>query len=341
LKAPINEKDVKLRHGHNDGADRHPVTLCVDQPWKLQEVSMTGKVLIVGSLNMDLDVFVPRLPQTGETILGGTFATIPGGKGANQAVAAARMGAAVAMIGRLGDDDYGRTLRQVAAQDGIEMRYLQTDPKEPTGIALITVDEEGRNTIVVVPGANRTLSARHIQAAEEAFSTADVLVAQLEIQLETVTEAVRLATGRGIPVVLNPAPARSLPTELLSKVNFLIPNEGEALHLAEADSLDIAIQKLLRLGVRNLIITLGEQGVLLATPEGRVRFPAHQVEAIDTVAAGDAFVGAFAAGIAEGIGIEDAIKLGNAAAAVSVTRRGAQPSLPHRLDVDHFLRVSR
>ena len=299
---------------------------------------MTGKVLVVGSLNMDLDVFVPRLPQTGETILGETFATIPGGKGANQAVAARRMGAAVTMIGRVGDDGYGQTLRQVAAQDGIETEYIETDPEEPTGVALITVDTEGRNTIVVVPGANGTLTARHVKAAEQAFSTADVLVAQLEIQLETVVAAVNVAAERGTRVILNPAPARSLPAELLSKVDFLIPNEGEAMHIAGTESLETAIPKLFGLGVRNLIITLGEHGVLLVTPEGRKEFPAHKVEAIDTVAAGDAFVGAFATGIAEGMSVEDAIRLGNAAAAISVTRRGAQPSLPTRADVDHFLK---
>lgn len=299
---------------------------------------MKGRVLVVGSLNMDLDVFVPRLPQTGETILGGTFATIPGGKGANQAVAAARMGAAVTMIGRVGNDDYGQTLHRLAAQDGIDTSHIEIDPKEPTGVALITVDTEGRNTIVVASGANRTLTADHIRAAEQAFSTADVLVTQLESPLDVVSEAVNLAVKCGIHVVLNPAPARSLSVELLSKVEFLIPNEGEAMHIAGSESLEAAIPNLLGLGVRHLIITLGEQGALLVTSEGRKQFPAHQVEAIDTVAAGDAFVGAFATGIAEGLSLEDAIQLGNTAGAVSVTRRGAQPSLPTRADVHNFLK---
>lgn len=298
---------------------------------------MTGKVLVVGSLNMDLDVFVPRLPRTGETILGGTFATIPGGKGANQAVAAARMGAAVTMIGRVGNDDYGQTLRQLATRDGIDTSHVGIDPREPSGVALITVDTEGRNTIVVASGANLALTVDHLLAAEQAFSNADVLVTQLESPLEVVSKAVDLAIKNGIHVVLNPAPARSLPAALLSKIEFFIPNEGEAMHIAGVNSLEAAIPKLLGLGVRNLIITLGEQGVLMVTPQGREKFPSHKVEAIDTVAAGDAFVGAFAAGIAEGMSLENAIRLGNAAAAVSVTRRGAQPSLPTRADVDHFL----
>lgn len=299
---------------------------------------MTGKVLVVGSLNMDLDVFVPRLPQTGETVLGGTFATIPGGKGANQAVAAARMGAAVTMIGRVGNDEYGQTLRQLAAQDGIDTSYIEVDPKEPSGVALITVDREGRNTIVVASGANLALTTDHLHKAERAFSAADVLVTQLESPLEVVSEAVNLAVKRGMHVILNPAPARSLPEELLAEVEFFIPNEGEAVHIAGTESLEAAIPKLLGFGVCNLIITLGEHGVLLVTRDGRKQFPAHKVEAIDTVAAGDAFVGAFATGIAEGMSVEEAIQLGNAAAAVSVTRRGAQTSLPARADVESFLR---
>jgi ribokinase len=299
---------------------------------------MTGKILVVGSLNMDLVVVAPRLPQIGETILGGKFATFPGGKGAHQAVAAARMGATVSMIGLVGNDDYGQTLCRVAAQDKIDTKHIEFDPEEATGIALITVDADGLNTIVVAPGANLALTPRHVLAAQQAFSAADVLVTQLESPLEAVTEAVNLAVKNGIPVVLNPAPARPLPTELLSSVEFFVPNEREARQIAGVDSLEAAIQNFLELGVRHLIITLGEQGVLLVTPEGRKQFPAHRVEAIDTVAAGDAFVGAFSTGIAEAMSVEDAVRLGNAAAAVAVTRRGAQPSLPTRADVSDFLR---
>lgn len=299
---------------------------------------MTGKILVVGSLNMDLVVNVPQLPKTGETILGGRFATFPGGKGANQAVAAARMGAAVTMIGRVGNDDYGQTLRQLAARDGIDTHYIETDPQEATGIALITVDAEGRNTIVVASGANLEITPQHVRAAEHAFSSADVLVTQLESPLEVVSEAASLAVKKGLRVVLNPAPARSLGAELLSGVEFFIPNEGEATQIAGTDTLEDAIQKLLDLGVKHLIVTRGEQGALLVTPEGRREFPAYTVRAVDTVAAGDAFVGAFSTGIAEGMSVEDAIRLGSAAAAIAVTRHGAQPSLPTRQDVDDFLK---
>jgi ribokinase len=302
---------------------------------------MTGKILVVGSLNMDLVVVAPRLPQVGETIFGGKFDTFPGGKGANQAVAASRMGAAVSMIGAAGNDDYGQTLCQVAAQDGIDTKLVAIDPKEATGIALITVDTDGRNTIVVAAGANLALTPQHILAAEQAFSVADVLVTQLESPLEAVNEAVDLAVKNGIHVILNPAPAHPLTAELLSKVEFLIPNEREAMQIAGVNSLEAAIQTLLNLGVRHLIVTLGEHGVLLVTPDRREQFPAHKVQAIDTVAAGDAFVGAFSTGIAEEMCVEDAIRLGNSAAAVAVTRRGAQPSLPTREDVNNFLRGSK
>jgi ribokinase len=248
------------------------------------------------------------------------------------------MGATVSMIGLVGNDDYGQTLCQVATQDTIDMKHVEIDPEEATGIALITVDADGRNTIVVAPGANLALTPQHVLAAQQAFSAADVLITQLESPLEAVTEAVNLAVKNRIPVVLNPAPARPLPADLLSMVEFFIPNEREAMQIAGVDSLEAAIRKLLGLGVRHLIITLGEQGVLLVTPEGRKQFPAHRVQVIDTVAAGDAFVGAFSTGIAEGMGVEDAVRLGNAAAAVAVTRRGAQPSLPTRADVNNFLR---
>jgi ribokinase len=298
---------------------------------------MSGKILVVGSLNMDLVVNSPRHPQIGETILGGKFATFPGGKGANQAVAAARMGASVSMIGRVGKDGFGADLLRVAEQDGIDISHISLDEREATGIALITVDSQGRNTIVVASGANLALLPEHVQAASEAFTRADVLVAQLENPLDTVSEAILLAAQHGLQVVLNPAPAQPLPAKLLAKVDYFIPNEGEAMQISGTESLEAAIPKLLDMGVRNLMITLGEQGVLVVKQDSRQHIPAYPVQAVDTVAAGDAFVGAFAAGLAEGMALEQAVCLGNAAAAISVTRPGAQPSLPFRSEVDEFL----
>jgi len=302
-----------------------------------EDNGMTGKIIDIGSLNMDLIVGTTRHPQIGETILGGKFTTLPGGKGANQAIAAARMGAQVTMIGRVGCDAFGNELREVAARDGIDTSYISVDKQEPTGIALITVDAEGRNTIVVASGANLNLEPQHLRAARKAFTAADVLITQLESPLETVSEAIRLAAEQQVIVILNPAPAQPLSAELLARVDYLIPNEMEALQVSGAATLESAVVKLLSMGVRNLIITLGEQGVLLLNAAGQKKFPAYRVKAVDTVAAGDAFVGAFAAGLAEGLAVEAAIQLGIAAAGISVTRRGAQPSLPMRSEVAEFL----
>ena len=298
---------------------------------------MNGNLLVVGSLNMDMVVNVARHPQIGETILGGKFSTFPGGKGANQAVAAARMGGAVTMIGCVGQDGFGEELRASAARDGIDVQYVYVDEKTATGIALITVDDLGQNTIVVASGANLALTPERLFASKQAFATADVLVAQLESPLETVSEALSLAAENRLKVVLNPAPARPLSAEFLSKVDYFIPNEREAMQVVGAETLEAAINQLLGMGVRNLIITLGEKGVLVVTADGRKQIPSYPVKAVDTVAAGDAFVGAFATGISEGLNIDDAVKYGNAAAAISVTRHGAQPSLPLRKEASEFL----
>jgi ribokinase len=285
---------------------------------------------------MDLVVNVARHPQIGETILGGKFVTFPGGKGANQAVAAARMGSAVKMIGCVGQDGFGNELRASAVKDGIDIQYIAVNEQEATGIALITVDAEGRNTILVASGANLALTPPCLHIAKQAFANADVLVTQLESPLETVSEALVMAVEHKLKVVLNPAPAQPLSADILSKVDYLIPNEREAMQVVGAETLDSAIDQLLGMGVRNLIITLGEKGVLIVTADGRTQIPAYPVKAIDTVAAGDAFVGAFATGLAEGMSVEQAVQLGNAAAAISVTRHGAQPSLPTRKEVNEF-----
>ena len=299
---------------------------------------MKPRVVIVGSANMDLVVNVDRHPHIGETILGGKFDTIPGGKGANQAVAAARMGAQVTLIGRVGKDGFGKELRASAAQDGIEISFLKEDELEASGVALITVDAGGQNTIVVASGANQRLTPNDLQAAMGAISNAKVMVTQLESPLETVRAALTLAKEYHLQAVLNPAPAQVLDQEILALVDYLIPNEHEVLLLAGENSLEPAIEKLRGSGVSNLIITLGEKGALIVSPAGRKHIPAYHVKAVDTVAAGDAFVGAFAAGLAEGMPVDDAVTLGNAAAAISVTRRGAQPSIPTRQEVEAFLK---
>lgn len=298
---------------------------------------MSGKVLVVGSLNMDLVVKTARHPKIGETILGGRFATFPGGKGANQAVAAARLGATVKMIGRVGKDAFGDELLNNAKKDGIDTSQVKFDDQEATGIALITVDEEGRNTIVVASGANFGLTSQDVHEASDSFNAADILVTQLENPMESIEASINLAAKNGMRVVLNPAPAQQLDGNLLSKIDFLIPNEHEVLQVVGATDLESAIDQLFELGVKNLIITMGEKGVMAITSTNRLHVPAYHVKAIDTVAAGDAFVGAFSAGLAEGMSTETAIRFGNAAAAISVTRPGAQPSLPTRREVDLFI----
>lgn len=301
---------------------------------------MNKKIIVVGSLNMDLVVTTSRHPLIGETILGGKFATFPGGKGANQAVAAARMGANVCMVGRVGNDAFGAELISVASKDGIDVKNVIMDEFEATGVALITVNSQGQNTIVVASGANFSLTPNDLHQAEGVFEDAGVLISQLESPLVTVQESFSIAMQKGLKVVLNPAPAQLLGDALLGMVDYLIPNEREAMQIAGVDNLEEAIKILLKKRVRNLIITMGENGVLVINSDIREHIPAYKVEAIDTVAAGDAFVGAFSAGLVDGMDVMDAVRFGNAAAAISVTRHGAQPSLPKRAEVLEFLDVS-
>ncbi len=299
---------------------------------------MTKSIVVVGSLNMDLVVRVARHPRLGETLLGEEFHTFPGGKGANQAVAAARLGAPVRMVGRVGRDDFGAALLATAQNDGVDTTYIQKDPDAASGVALITVGEDGQNTIVVAAGANGRLSAADVYAAESAFADAGAVVMQLEIPLPAVEAAARLGRKYGAATILNPAPARPLSRDLLALIDYLAPNQPELRLLSGQFDLDAGVQTLLASGVANLIVTLGDQGVRWASAAGQVYVPAFNVEAVDTTAAGDAFVGAFAAGLADGRSVEEALRRGCAAGALSVTRAGAQPSLPTRAELEAFLR---
>ncbi len=298
---------------------------------------MTQSIVVVGSLNMDLVVRVARHPRMGETLLGGEFHTFPGGKGANQAVAAARLGAPVRMIGRVGRDAFGSALLATAQNDRVDTTYIQKDPDAASGVALITVSEDGQNTIVVAAGANGRLSAEDVYAAEAAFADAGAVVMQLEIPLPAVEAAARLGRKYGAATILNPAPAQPFSAELLALSDYLVPNQPELRLLSGQADLEDGIQTLLDAGVTNLIVTLGEKGVRWASAQQKIYIPAFNVRAVDTTAAGDAFVGAFAAGLAEGRSVEEALQRGCAAGALAVTRAGAQPSLPTRAEVDAFL----
>jgi len=296
-------------------------------------------IVVIGSINMDLVLRVPRMPLPGETLTGGAFRTIPGGKGANQAVACARLSGKVAgaqqvaMIGCVGDDAFGATLRAALVGDGIIDSHVTTLPGVASGIASILVDDKGQNSIVIAGGANDLLSPAHIDAAKALIEQADIVVLQLETPMATVVHAIKLARSLGKTVVLNPAPAASLPDGVLELVDYLIPNEIEAAMLAgvspegaDAKALAAALQKL---GSDNVIITLGSKGVHAALYGGDFTFPAEVVQAVDTTAAGDTFIGGFVAGLASGMDEAEAIQQGQRAAAWSVTKPGAQTSIPH------------
>jgi ribokinase len=298
-----------------------------------------SRVLIVGSANVDYTVALPRLPQPGETVSDGTLLVNHGGKGANQAVAARRLGAEVRMIGCVGDDAAGRDVRTALAREGIGVEGIVTTGAAATGTALISVDTKGRNQISVAPGANRTLSVEQVQARAEDFAWAQVIVCQLETPLPTVRWVLEEARRRSVVTLVNPAPVPATPIDFFALVDYLTPNAGEAARLSGAAANDAALagERLAARGVATVVVTLGETGAL-AWREGRVtRAPGFKVDVVDTTAAGDAFNGALAVAMAEGRALEDGLRFANAAGALACTRRGAQPSLPSRADVDHLL----
>jgi ribokinase len=294
-------------------------------------------LIVVGSSNTDLIVRAERLPAPGETVLGGEFITAAGGKGANQAVAAARCGARVAFVARVGADAYGRDSLANFAREGMDTRYVFTDRQALSGVALIVVDARGQNLIAVASGANARLTPADVAAARPAFAEARVLLLQLESPMETVLAAARLGREHGLTVILNPAPARPLPTELYPLVDVLTPNEHEAAALTDERAPEAAARALLARGVKTVIVTLGAAGVLLATGNGVETHAGFRVEAVDTTAAGDAFNGGLAVARARGEPRLAAIRYAQAAAALSVTRLGAQPSLPTAAEVAAFL----
>ncbi len=306
---------------------------------------MAGKprIVVVGSANMDLAVRCLKIAAPGETVLGGQFMTVPGGKGANQAVAAARLGGDVSFVGRIGKDAFGDQLARALADDGIDTNFLLRDLHQPTGVALISVDAQGQNAITVASGANHQVSPEDVEGARERIAEADVLVIQLEIPLETVTFAVEFARSLNTRVLLNPAPARyddPLPAYLLRKIDVLTPNEHEAANLLgyeTTDGLDMAdvAQQLHDIGGGQVVVTLGEYGCLIATDAGVQRVPAQPVTPVDTTAAGDCFTGGLAVALGEGRSLREAINFAMRAAAIAVTRAGAQPSLPRREELSH------
>ena len=305
---------------------------------------MNKRIVVVGSLNADLVVGVDRFPGPGETVAGRDFAVIPGGKGANQACAAARLGGDVAMVGRVGADAYGEALRASLAAAGVDVSHVHVDGSTHTGLALIAVDASGQNEIVIVPGANGTFTEAALEASRDAVAAAGVVLLQLEVPLDTVEAAARLARRAGARVILDPAPAAPLSSGLLREVEYLTPNETELGALvterppeAESEAVRQA-RALLGRGARNVVVKRGEHGALLVGAAGEAAWPAFPVRAVDATAAGDAWNGAFAFALARGSAPVDAGRLATAAACVSVTRRGAQPSMPVLPEVEALLR---
>ncbi len=303
---------------------------------------MSAKIVVVGSLNMDLIGRSPHIPAPGETVLGSDFSTAAGGKGANQAVAAARLGAQVTMVGCVGSDAYGQGLLAGLRADGVATQFVRVAADAHTGVALITVDDDGENSIVVVSGANWQLTQADVMAAEAAIAEADMLMLQLESPLEVVAFAAEMATYHGVAVLLNPAPARPLSTALLANTAYLIPNESEAALLADCAVEDMAevktaVFRLRQSGAANIIITMGSRGAYLHSDAESGMVPAFTVQPVDTTAAGDAFVAGVAVAMGEKRTVTEAVRFATAVGALATTKHGAQPSLPSRTAVQHML----
>jgi ribokinase len=300
------------------------------------------RVCVVGSCNLDLTFRTARLPKPGETLAGQSFRLAFGGKGANQAVMAARLGAAVSVVGCVGDDLFGEHVVRNLRNEGIDVRHVRRHAERATGVAAIVVDDAARNSILVVAGANGALTRDDVRAAAATIQSADVLLCQLEVPAATTVEALRIARAGGVRTVLNPAPAAPLTDDVLALADFCVPNETEAEALtglpattdADAQRAAIALRKR---GAATVLLTRGDQGVLLADAEGVRQIPSVRVEAADPTGAGDAFIGAFAVFLVEGLTVAEAVRRAAAVAALTVTRPGAQPSFPSRAEADAFL----
>jgi ribokinase len=295
-------------------------------------------IIVVGSANTDMILKMDRLPKPGETVLGGEFAMAAGGKGANQAVGAARAGGRVVFVARVGADLFGARAIEGLVRDRIVVDYVFRDKARPTGVALIFVARDGENSIAVASGANAALSPADLRKAGPAFDGAGFLLTQLETPLETVQAAAELAARKHVRVILNPAPARPLPGALLAKVSILTPNETEAeiltgIRVSGERGAKAAAAALKKMGVETVVITLGPRGAFVSGPGFEGVVPGFKVRAVDTTAAGDVFNGALAVGLSEGRALKDAVRFANAAAALSVTRLGAQPSAPKRNEI--------
>lgn len=304
---------------------------------------MRPKIVVIGCLHTDFTVKVKTIPRIGESVLGKSFKRSPGGKGANQAVAAARLGADVVLIGRVGADVFGKELIKNLRENGIDTKYIIEDSETYTGLALIMVDEDGDNILAVASGADMRIRKEDIDRAEEIIKLSDILLIQLETPLQIVEYAINIAFNEGVKVLLNPAPAQKLSKDLLKKVYVLIPNEKEAellsnVKIKDLNSSKISAKKLLENGTENIVITLGKNGSIIATKEETVHINGLNVNAIDTTGAGDAFCGALAVALSSGKELKEAVIYANYAGALATTKIGAQEALPTQEELENFKR---
>ncbi|WP_294627091.1 ribokinase [uncultured Bacteroides sp.] len=296
------------------------------------------KVVVIGSSNTDMVVKANRLPVPGETVLGGTFYMNPGGKGANQAIAASRLGAEVTFISKIGYDLFGLQALEIYKSEKINTEFIFTDQKSPSGVALISVDSFGENSIIVAPGAGRSLSEEDIHKAEGKIKEADIILMQLEVPIETAEYAAAIANKYGKKVILNPAPASTLSDTFLKNVHTILPNRIEAEMLSGIKVMDVesahrAAKTIGDKGIENVVITLGKDGAYVKERDNYVMIPAKQVETVDTTGAGDVFCGAFSVYLSKRHSLTEAVEFANAAAAIAVTRIGAQSAIPYKTEV--------
>lgn len=300
------------------------------------------KILVIGSFMMDLVVRTNRAPQAGETIVGNSFGRFPGGKGANQAVAAARLGGKVTFAGRLGSDAFGEELLETMKREHIDTEHILIDETTPTGIASIVLEASGENRIIIVPGANLAYSVADVRKLEPVIKTADIMIMQLEMDLTMTEEATAIAHRHQVPVILNPAPARTLSDRLLSQVTYLTPNETEleilsGMPVNSVEDAEKAAAVLLKKGVKHVVVTLAAKGALIVDSSGSVHVEGFPATPIDTVAAGDSFNGAMAFQLASNKPLVEAVRFANAVGSITVTREGAIPSLPTYKEVEALL----
>lgn len=308
---------------------------------------MRPKVVIIGSFNIDMVSKAPHLPRPGETVLGGPFVMVPGGKGSNQAICASRLGAEVYFVGCVGNDTFGEIAKNNFKRERINIDYLEVSSETHTGVALIFVDEKsGENMIVVAPGANMKVTKKTIDNAIEIVKDADVILTQFEIPIETVEYVVKVVKNIKKPkLILNPAPAREVNPHIWEDIDLITPNRSEleaisGITIESRDDIERAVEKVISLGVKNVVVTLGKEGALVVNKEKSIYVPSFEVDVVDTTGAGDAFNGGLAVALAEGKGLEEAVYFANAVAGLKVKRLGAS-SMPFREEVENFLKENR